>query len=78
MSTFFLGRMHPLGLEIHLAADKGVVSVTVCTLVTTSLFDIAEVEASRENQVKLVPVFRSGVSPGHFVLGFCHEKGVGD
>ena len=30
MSAFFLG------IEIHLAADKGVVSVTVCTLVTTS------------------------------------------
>ena len=36
MSTFFLGMMHPLGLEIHLAANKGVVSVTVCTLVTMS------------------------------------------
>ena len=36
MSAFFLGMVHPLGLEIHLAADKGVVSVTVCTLVTTS------------------------------------------
>ena len=78
MSAFFLGMMYPLGLEIHLAADKGVVSVAVCTLVTTSSFDIAEVGASRENQVKLVPVFRSGVSPGHFVLGFCHEEGVGD
>ena len=78
MSAFFLGMVHPLGFEIHLAADKGVVSVTVCTLVTTSEFDIAEVGASRENQVKLVPVFRSGVSPGHFVLGFCHEESVGD
>ena len=36
MSAFFLGMVHPLGLEIHFAADKGVVSVTVCTLVTTS------------------------------------------
>ena len=55
MSALFLGMLQPPGLEIHLAADKGVVSVTVCTLVTTSLFDIAEVGASRENQVKLVP-----------------------
>ena len=70
--------LHPLGLEIHLAANKGVVSVTVCTLVTTSSFDIAEVGASRENQVRLVPVFRSWVSPGHFVLGICHEEGVGN
>ena len=36
MSAFFLDMMHPLGLEIHLAANKGVVGVTVCTLVTTS------------------------------------------
>ena len=50
------------------------VSVTVCTLVTTNYFDIAEVGASRENQVKLVPVFRSGVSLGHFVLGFVMKK----
>ena len=78
MSAFFLGMVQPLGFEIHLAADKGVVSVAVCTLVTTSYFEIAKVGASRENQVKLVPVFRSGVSPGHFVLGFCHEEGVGD
>ena len=35
MSAFFHGLMHPLGLEIHLAADKGVVSVTVCTLITS-------------------------------------------
>ena len=70
--------MYPLGLEIHLAADKGVVSVTVCTLVTTSYFVIAEVCALCENHVKLVPVLRSGVSPGHFVLGFSHEEDVGD
>ena len=36
MSAFFLGMMHPPGFKIHLAADKGVVSVTVCTLVTMS------------------------------------------
>ena len=34
MSAFSLGMMHPPGLEIHLTADKRVVSVTVCTLVT--------------------------------------------
>ena len=37
-----------------------------------------EIGASHENQVKLVPVFRSRVSLGRFVLGFCHEEGVGD
>ena len=36
MSAFFLGMMHPLGLEIHLVANKGVVGITVCTLVTMS------------------------------------------
>ena len=36
MSVFLLGMMRPLCLEIHLAANKRVVSVTVCTLVTTS------------------------------------------
>ena len=35
MSAFFLGMVHPLCLEIHLAADTGEVSVIVCTLVTT-------------------------------------------
>ena len=54
------------------------VGVTVHTLVTTSKFDIAEVGALCENHAKLVPVFRYGVSPGHSVLGFCHEEGVGD
>ena len=78
MSAFFLSMMHPLGLEIHFAANKGVVSVTVCTLITMSLSDIAEAGASRENQVKLVPVIRFEVSPGHFVLRFCHEEGFGD
>ena len=36
MSASFPGMMHPLGFEINLAADKGEVSVTVCTLGTTS------------------------------------------
>ena len=36
MSAFFLDMVHPVGFQIHLAADKGVVSVAVCTLVTTS------------------------------------------
>ena len=35
MSAYLLGMMHHLGLEIHLAADTGEVSVIVCTLVTT-------------------------------------------
>ena len=35
---------------------------------------MAEVGAWRENQVKLMPVFRSGVSPGHFVLGIVIKK----
>ena len=36
MSAFFLGMIHPLGIEIYLAADKGMVSDKVCTLVTMS------------------------------------------
>ena len=36
MPAFFLGMMHSSGLEIDLAADKRVVSVTVSTLVTMS------------------------------------------
>ena len=36
MSALFLGMLHSPGFNTHLAADKGVVSVTVCTLVTMS------------------------------------------
>jgi len=69
MSAFLLGMMHPPGFKIHLAADKGVVSVTVCTLVTMSLFGIAEVGASCENQGHDGASVRCGVSPGHIMLG---------
>ena len=68
--------MHSPGFVIHLAADKEVVSGTVCTLVITSQFDIAEVGASCENQVKIVPVSRFWVSPAHLVLWFYHEECV--
>ena len=74
MSAFFLGMMHPPGLEILLGSGQ----CYSLHLGNYELFDIAEVGALCENQVKLVLVFRSGMSPGHFVLGFCHEEGVGD
>ena len=68
MSAFFLRTVHPPDSEIHLAAYKAVVSVTVCILVITSYFDIAEIGGSCENQVKIVLALRSGVSPGYVVL----------
>ena len=63
------------GLELDSTAYKGVVSVAVSTLVAASQLDMAQVSASREHKVKLVPMLRPGMSPRHPVLGLGAEEG---
>ena len=54
------------------------VSVAVGTLVAASELDARQIVTSDEDQVKLMPVNRTRVSPGDSVLRFRVEEGVSD
>ena len=70
--------MNALGLETRLAVDQGVVRVAVGTVVGASDEHVVEQGPPGDDEVQLVPVLGSGVSPGHSVLRFSGEEGVGD
>ena len=67
-----------LHAELHFAAHQRVVSVTIGALLAASYLDAGEVDTSGEDQVELMPVFRSRVSPGDSMLRLCVEEGVTD
>ena len=67
-----------LRAELHFAAHQRLVSVTVGALVAVSYLDAGEVDTSGEDQVELMPVFRSWVSPGDSMLKLYVEEGVTD
>ena len=60
---------------MYLAADQGVVHVAVGTVVGAS---DEHMGPPGDEEVQLVPVLGSGVSPGHSVMRFSGEEGVGD
>ena len=64
--------------ELHIAAHQRVVNVTIGALVAASDLDAGKVDTSGEDQVKLMPVFGSQVSPGDSMLRLCIEEGVTD
>ena len=67
--TFFrrvgplLGGVKLPRLKLPFAAHEGMISVVVCTLVTTGQLDTASPTVSRRDEVELVPVLGPGVSP---------------
>lgn len=69
--------VQPLRRFTHLACHKGVVSVAVCTVVTTGKEDAANIRSSSNDEVKLVPAAGARVPPRHLVDLFALEKGVG-
>ena len=70
--------MQTLPEELHFAAHQRVVSVTIGALVAASYFDAGKVDPSGEDQVELMPVFGSRMSPGDSMLRLCVEKGATD
>ena len=58
------------GLEMHLAADQGVISVTIGAVVGVSDKQMVEKGSPGEDIVQLVPVLGPGMPPGHFVVWF--------
>ena len=62
--------------QFYSAAHKEVVRITISTLIAACDLDAGKAGASCENQVKLVPVLRSRVSPGDSVLGLGIEERV--
>ena len=79
MKSALLSRtVQTLRAELHFAAHQRVVSVTIGALVAASYLDAGEVNKSGEDQVELMPVFRSWVSPGDSMLRLCAADGVTD
>ena len=68
--------MKSLRCQEDLAAYKRVVRVTVCTVTGAGEKHVLETCAPEDDHVKLVPVFRAWMTPGHPVLGLRPEKGV--
>ena len=64
-------RVQTLCTELHIAAHQRVVNVTVSALIAESYLDAGKVDTSGEDQVELMPVFRSRVSPGDSMLRLC-------
>ena len=72
-SAFISRKMQTLHVELHIAAHQRVVSVTVGALVAASCLDVGKVDTSSEDQVELMPVFRSRLSPGDPMLLLTHN-----
>lgn len=66
------------GLQPDLAANKGVICVTVCAVVASRVEDAAEVCSPGNDKVKLVPVAGPRMSSIHFVQLLALEVAVGD
>ena len=64
--------------ETHLAGDQRVISVTVSTMEAARDQHLVQQGPSGDDEVQLVPVARPGVPPGHPVVGFGGEEGVGE
>ena len=54
------------------------VCVAVCAVIRACVKKVLDGSKPNQNQVPLVPVPQTRVSPGDFVLRFCLEEGVSD
>ena len=63
-----LGAVKCLWCQADLAAYKRVVCVTVCDVIGAGKKHVLEACAPDDDHVKLVPVFRAWMTPGHLVL----------
>ena len=79
MRSVLLSRtVQTLQEELHIAAHQRVVSVAIGALVAASYLDTGKFDTFGEDQVELLPVFGSWVSPGDSMLRLCVEEGVTD
>ena len=60
--------VHPPRLGSNLAAHKRVIGVAVATLVGAPNENVLEVVAPGNDQIQLVPIFGSGMSPRYLEL----------
>ena len=75
-SALLSSTVQTLRVQLHFAAHQTVVSVTIGTLVAASYLDVGKVDTSSEDQVELMLVFRSRVSPGDSMPRLCVEDGI--
>ena len=70
--------MNLLRPKSDLAGYKGMVGITVSAVIAPRVKDSAEVRSSGDDEVELVPVAGTGVSPRHFLQLLTLEEGVCD
>ena len=75
--AFGLGQVKRAGFQGNFAEDKGVVGVTVSTMVSACAANRAKFLSSRNNMVQLVPVFGARMHPGGFVLNLVWKERAG-
>lgn len=69
--------MNLLGLKAYFADNQRMISITICAVVTAGDKDTVQQGSSGYGKIQLVPVMRSGVSPGNSVVGLGGEECVG-
>ena len=60
--------------NVHFTAEKQVITVTICTVIIFSKQDIIDTVTPYQNEVNLMPVFRTVMSPRNFMLRSGLEK----
>ena len=65
-------------MQTHFAGDHRVIGVAVSAVIAASGQDTVQQGSAGANEIQLVPVTRSGVPPGHPVVGFCGEECICD
>ena len=70
--------MNSLGMETHFAGDHRMICVTVSAVIAAGGQNTVQQGSAGDNEIQLVPVTRSGVPPGHSVVGFCGGEHVCD
>ena len=76
--AFGLRVVNLLRPKSDLAGYKGMVGITVSAVIAPRVKDAAEVRSSGDDEVELVPVAGTGVSPRHFLQLLTLEEGVCD
>ena len=65
-------------MEMHFAGDHTAVGVAVSAVIAADGQATVQQGSADDNEIQLVQVTRSGVPPGHSVVGFCCEERVCD
>ena len=76
--AFLFGMKKPFWLHSNPGAYQRVISVAMRTVVAACVENIVKNITSGDDKIKLMPMTRHGMSPGHFMAWFVLEECVSD